>query len=81
MRELKTTEKGVRMSDLAIILLAGALALNGFLAWSAARMGLHTAKIASDINQKTDQLLKHAELAQESLIEVLRATKQNRPAP
>jgi hypothetical protein len=66
------------MSDLAIMLLAGALALNGFLAWSATRMGLHTAKIASDINQKTDQLLKHAELAQETLIEVLRATKQKR---
>ena len=64
------------MQDFDTLLLAVAVALNGVLAWSAARMAWNTTRIANRIDEKTDQRLQHAELSQESLIEILKALKK-----
>jgi hypothetical protein len=64
------------MHDFDTLLLAVAMALNGFLAWSAARMAWNTTRIANRIDEKTDRLLQHGELTQETLVEILRALKK-----
>jgi hypothetical protein len=64
------------MHDIDTLLLAIAVVLNGFLAWSAARMAWNTARIANRIDEKTDQLLQQAALSQETLIEILKSLKK-----
>ena len=66
------------MINVEMVLLTIAVMLNGFLSWSAARMAWSTARMANRIDEKTDKLLQHAELAQETLIEVLKALKAGR---
>ncbi len=70
------TGDGMAAHDVDLLLLVAAVVLNGALAWSAARMAWHTARMASRIDEKTDSLLQHAALAQETLIEVLKALKK-----
>ena len=64
------------MDDYSMLLLAVALIINGFLAWSAGRTAWNSTRIANRIDEKTDKLLAHAELTQEPLIELLRAAKK-----
>ena len=66
------------MTNIEILLLTLAVMLNGFLSWSAARMAWTTARMANRIDEKTERLLQHAELMQETLLEVLKTLKAGR---
>ena len=56
------------MTDLGVIFLALAVALNGYLAWS-------TAQLVSRVDEKTDALLETTRTSLDALIELLKRTK------
>jgi len=62
--------------DLNTLLLVAAVMLNGYFSWIATRMVWDTVRIANHSDEKTDRLLRHAELLQETQTEILRSVKK-----
>jgi hypothetical protein len=56
------------LTDLGVIFLALAVALNGYLAWS-------TARLVSRVDEKTDAILETTRTSLDALIELLKRTK------
>lgn len=65
------------MIDINTAILAVILGVNTVLLWSIGKMTWEVARMAGDINRKTDELLKRGELSQETLIEILKAMRKS----